>query len=353
MRGIRRLLTLLVASSAMLLCSCTWIYAQMVSEKVADDLLALERYRGRLVERGVLGGGTSEEGPHLVKEVTYLRPFRTRVEVLAPESHAGDLVLYDGRTLVLWWPRHLVGVRIAGAPPPSEASVRAALEADTLWALERYAFAYQGELERAGRRATHWKAFPQSDMQFLYPYESVLDKEHSLPLGVTVFDAPGHVWYEASFESIDFAAPVAEEAFAFSFPKRAVVFEWDLTDPAVPAGTLREEVNFELLAPAALPEGLGLQVEKWIRGRHQLPMAALLMRGGGRWLSLTEARSANVEPDVGVEIHVGGREVHLSFLGGIASATWTQQGTALCLIGNVPYPELLAVVRSVGPVGER
>ncbi|MFC1707455.1 sigma-E factor regulatory protein RseB domain-containing protein [Planctomycetota bacterium] len=339
--------------SLLLLCSCTQIFAQIVSGKVADDLLSMKSYRGRLVEVFADGDGGAEAGTQrrqrLVKTIYYQRPWKIRAEIVEPAEQAGSLFICDGETMTLWWPREFFAIRIRGLSLPGEDRVREVLEEGSRWLLERYTFSYQGEASLAGRDVTRWQVVPSRKEPYLFPYRSWLDGAYSFPLKLEVQDAPTHLWYSMEFQEIAFGTAPPPDVFALELPQRTVVFDWDLEDPGQPLAELRGQMNFDVLVPTRLPEGL--QVEKIIRGRHSLPMCALIMENDSGWLSLTEMRRFGREPQAatGIPVKIQEEQGYLSFLGTFSSVSWFQGNTALTLTGNLPYPELLAVAASVGP----
>ncbi len=346
MKGIATILTL---SVVMVFSSCTWIYAQMISGKVVDDFMSIKSYRGRVVEvlaTSAGGGGTMR----LVKDVYYKKLWKTRAETIEPEERAGELFIYDGKTLTAWWPRHLFGLRIHGAAPPTDGEFRDAIEANAYWALKHYAFSYQDVKTVARRPAARWKVFPSKKSPFVYPYDSWVDKQYTMPLKLIVRDRPGRVWYSMEYEKIGFGAPIADDLFSFEFPPNAVVFEWNLADPGLPLAEMQKLMNFDILLPRKLPEGI--EIRKIIKGRHCLPMSVLLMDDGGVKLSLTEVRSLgrDFDPATGIPIDMGGgMKGYLNFLGAFTSIMWSRGNTSLTLIGNLPYPEMISVAASVGP----
>lgn len=81
-------------------------------------------------------------------------------------------------------------------------------------------------------------------------------------------------------------------------------------------------------------------------------MAALLMNKGAAWLSLSELPNMGpiLVPEIGIPVPVGEEEGVLNFVLGFTIVSWAVDGTALTLIGNLPYPELLQIAASVKPV---
>lgn len=305
------------------------------------DPLSIDSYRGRIVEHHA---GSKQR---VVSEVVYRAPGLARAEVLEPRSRRGELFLYDGSSVTLWWPRHLFGVRIRGATPPSDEQLRQVLADNALWSLRRFAFTYVGRETVAGREADRWAAEPSAEAPNLHGYETWLDAQSSLPLKVQVPDQPERPWYSMEFQEIAFGEEVDDRTFEFGFPANAVVFEWDLADPGVPVDELQRSMNFDLLLPTALPDGL--EVHKIVEGRHQFPMAVVLIGDGVHTLSLTEMRHAGhpLASHTGIPVELGERTGYLNFLGGFSSITWLQGNTALTLIGDVPYAELIAIAASV------
>jgi outer membrane lipoprotein-sorting protein len=68
-------------------------------------------------------------------------------------------------------------------------------------------------------------------------------------------------------------------------------------------------------------------------------------------VSLTQTRNTGpaVVPDVGIRVHVGAEQGVLNFAFGFTIVSWSRDNTALTLIGNLPYPEMLAIAASVVP----
>ncbi len=331
---------------------CARMYARMISTKVVADQRALDSYRGRYVERFPLdreagpGQGLRQE---VVREVQYLAPSSVRAEVISPPEHAGEVVVYDGETLCMHFPREGVGVRITGAEAPTPGQLRRLVTEDTLWSWDQYAYSYKGRAELAQRVVGRWKAVPKSYGPLLYPYEAWTDLEYSLPLRVEIHDSPTQPWYEMAFTEVDFDAPVDPAVFDCAMPEDSWVMDWDLAEPGVPVDELQQRLDFDLLVPEELP--LGLRVRRVLEGDRGAPMAALLMDDDGRWLTLTESHAFGrvLEPGAGIPIRVGDEPGSLSLMGNFASVSWYAGNTALTLVGNLPYPELVQVAASLQP----
>ena len=310
----------------------------------AQDLLAIGPMRSRVVERHA--GSTQP----IVREILSNGDGAVRVEVLEPRSRAGELFLYDGETITMWWPRHLMGVRIRGVQPPDEAQLRASWEQDALWSLHNFDLAYEGSEARAGRDAEHWSATPMQDGPYRHTTQTWLDRSTALPLAVELHDADDALFYAMEVQELEPLEAVDEATFQHRFPANAVVFEWDLRDPGQPLESLQRSMNFGLHLPTSLPEDVALT--KMVRGRHALPMAVALMEGDQRWLSLTQARRlpGAVDPSLGVPVEIAGQPGVLVFAGAFTSVSWNQGDAALTLVGNLPYPQLLTVAASVEPI---
>jgi hypothetical protein len=167
-----------------------------------------------------------------------------------------------------------------------------------------------------------------------------------MPLRIAIADPAGAPWYHMQFESIAFDQPVADDVFTFTFPRNAVVFDWDAAAPGISLADAREEMNFAVKQPGYLPRGHRLG--KVIRAAHCLPMITLRMNDGASVLSLTETRDMGLaQPPPGKQVQIGAHTGVLSFLGPFATVTWVADDTLLSLTGNIGYPELLAVAASV------
>lgn len=330
------------------LTACTALFAQAISSRVSDDLLSLESYSGELVETGLLADPSAE----LKKKVLYQRPWKVRVEVEAPAERAGDLYVYDGETLTLWWPKELFGVRVHGVPTPGDGQIRAHLRRETDNNLAAYAFNLVGEEKVAGAPCARWKVIPKDPAApFRMEHESWMHADYSIPLRMS-FRAPGSEpeaapWYAMRYTSFTDKVPVKPEDFVLTLPKNAVVFEWDWRDEAITPEVARETMNFTLRLPKVLPEGFA--VGKMVRGRHDLPMISLRCGKEGTWLSLTENRNyaGQLAMPVGRRVQIGASEGYLNFMGPFAVVSWTLGDTQLTLIGNVSFPQLLEIARGV------
>jgi len=302
---------------------------------------ALERYRGRIVERAA-------DLPPVVREVAFAAPFKSSAKVVEPKSRAGERVVYDGAALYMWWPQQLFGSSFRGAPAPSEGEARDALGKSGLWAMHNYQVRYAGFETIAGRAADRYELVPSHEAPFVYPTTLWLDQASSLPLKSETHDRPGHLWYSVEFEQVELDAPADDSSFKIAFPINAIKFDFDLRDPDRQVDELQRLMNFRLLVPSALPEGMKLT--RIIKGRHELPMAVVVANQGARWISLTEVRRAirSLDKDIGIPVPVGKNQGYLNLLGGFTSVTWLQGDTTLTLVGNLPLSEVMRVAASVG-----
>jgi len=326
---------------AFLLAGCAGAWAQSMSRQIARDLEKMQSYQGVTVEDHI-----AADGP-VRRRVTYARPWRVRVETLSPAAHAGELFLYDGAELVMYWPAQRFGIRVRNLPAPSRADLRRHIERLTRDNLAAYAFSLRSQSARvAGQPAYEWRVIPTRAAPNRHRHTVWNHRRYPMPLKIAIADQDGAPWYDMHFESIAFDQPVPDDAFSFNFPRNTVVFEWDAAAPGIPLADAREEMNFAVKQPAYLPRGH--HIDKVIRASHCLPMITLLMNDGASVLSLTESRDLGLaEPPPGKQVSVGSHSGVLSFLGPFATVTWVADGTLLSLTGNIGYPELLAVAASV------
>lgn len=324
-----------------LLTGCADAWAQSMSRQIARDLEKMQSYEGVTVEEHV-----SADGP-VRRRVTYARPWRVRVETLAPAAHAGELFLYDGAQLVMYWPAQRFGIRVRNLPAPDRGALRRHIERLTRDNMAAYAFSLRGQSAKVAGHATYeWRVTPTRATPNRHRHTVWNHRRYPLPLRIDIADPAGGPWYHMQFESIAFDQPVADDTFAFTFPRNAVVFDWDAADPGISLAEAREQMNFTVVAPSYLPRGHRLA--RVIKASHCLPMLTLMMNDGASVLSLTESRDMGLtRPPPGVPVDVGRHKGVLSFLGPFATVTWVADGALLSLTGNIGYPELLAVAASV------
>jgi len=338
----RRLSNVLVLAVAIALAACTSIWAQAISKRVMDDLLSIQSYRARIVERGMIPGDADAK---LVREVTYQKLWKVRSEVKEPVELAGQVAVFDGDTAIFWWPSQLFGIRVRGLPVPSEKEARRHAERVTKEALREYAFSMDGQFVLAGQPAARWKVIPLKRGPFRFPHDSWVHERYSFPLKLAYYDEE-RLWYGMEFESLEFGVPAASDAFTLQFPPNAVVFDWDFSAPGISMEEARRTMNFKVRVPKKLPEGH--EVRKIVRGQHCLPMVTLLMDRDGTWISLAESRAmGGMEIATGKKLKVGEEEAYLNFLGYDTVVSWSKGGTYLTLITNLPFQDALSIAESV------
>lgn len=337
---------------ALLLCAgsqsgCQTMEAHIMAHQAAMGLHGLKSYRGRVTERGIL-----RDAPEtlVVKQITYSRLWKVRAEVTAPEDHAGELFVFDGSTLSLWWPRYYFGLRIRGIELPSKQEVDQTILDSCVWAVENYDYSNQGTTRMRGRGVREWLGEPREARPFRYPYRAWLDGQFNVPLKVRVEKEPGRAWYEMALGPVQFGVEVPDETFAFEFPPDATIHDWDLQAPGVTLAEAQAAVQFPLLVPGRLPPGH--RIRKVVLSRNQeTPMAALIMNRGATWLSLSQLPNMGpiMVPELGIPVQVGEAEGVLNFVLGFTVLSWSRGTTALTLIGNLPYPELIAIAADLQP----
>jgi outer membrane lipoprotein-sorting protein len=330
------LIVLLVVAAA----ACGEVWAGGIARNIASGLASIKSYRGVTLETG-LG-----EAP-VQRAVLYARPGNVRVETITPGPHAGELFVYDGSTMTLWYPQALFGVRIRNARAPSNAEALHHLERLTRINLEAYTFALEDEGARvAGQRALAWSVRPARRAPLRMPHRVWNHDPTTLPLKMAFSQDGKTPWYAFEFQQLAFDAPVTPDAFTFEFPSNAVVFEWDLDAPGIGLDEARASMNFKVEVPTRLPAGHA--IAKIIRSPHCLPMILLSMDHDGTMLSLIESRAtgAALHP-LGIEITIGDAPATLSFLGAFTVLTWVKDDTLLTLTSNLDFASLVGVAGSV------
>ncbi len=338
----RNLVSVCLASVALITSGCAEVYAQGVAQEVARDFAKIESFKGRVVERGALEGGDE-----LVSDVVYAKALRGRLEVASPAKHAGELFLYDSKRMVMWFPQALFGVEVVGFENPSDKEVFNHIKRLTREAMGAYAFSLRSENRKvAGERAKEWRIIPTRRRTFRMRHTSWNHSRYAMPLKVEMKDAKGAPWYEMEFESIEYNQPIPDATFEFEFPENAVVFRWDLSAPGITAEEARRKLNFDLRLPTKLPAGH--KIGKIIKSPHCFPAVVVTMNKGASWLSLTETRYIEgIYKPRGKQVPVGDVTGHLSFLGAFSSVTWVVGNTQMTLTGNISFPQLLEVAASV------
>lgn len=320
-----------------LVAACSDVWARGIASDVSAGLDKIQTYRGTTVELG-LG-----DGRPVVRAVTYSKPSLVRVETLEPAEHAGELFIYDGSTIIMWWPQALLGIRIRGVHTPDHAEMLAHIERITRENLEAYTFALRSEDERvAGHRALAWIVRPSRRAPYRFVHTVWNDERTTLPLEMTFGDDAKAPWYHFEFRDLAFDQPIASDAFAFAFPENAIVFDWDLDAPGISLDDARRKMNFTVMTAVGHP------IRKIVRSTATLPMIVIDMDRGASMLSLTEARDLGIAaPPLGKAVTVGGKPAVLSFLGSFTTVSWVRDHTLLTLTGNLGFPELLAIADSV------
>lgn len=330
----------LVVIALVTLTACTQVWAGSIAKNVASGLASIKSYRGVIVETGV-------DAQPIERSVLYARPWKIRIETLTPGPHAGELFLYDGNTVTLWYPQHLFGIRIRGVHPPTDREALHHIERLTKTNLDAYTFALQDSSARiAGNRSLQWLVRPARRAPFRFLHRVWNHDPSTLPMRMELWREDKSLWYGFYFKELAFDLALPDTIFAFSFPKNAVVFDWDLDGPAITLAEARETMNFKVQVPTRLPSGHA--ITKIVRAQHCLPMIAMAMDHDGSTLSLVQSRDMGLAAQpLGVDIMLGDVPAKLTFMGAISIISWVKDGTALTLTGNLDFPTMIDIAASV------
>lgn len=336
-----------VLAGVLLSAGCSTMKAHIMAHQATVGLHRLESYRGTVVEHGLL---RDEPKAAVVKTITYARLWKVRAEITAPKEHAGTLFVFDGHTLSMWWPKYYFGLRIRGIELPPKKQVDQVILDTCTWAVANYDYSNEGTTRARGRKVREWLGVPSAPRPFRYPYRAWMDDQFNVPLRVRIEKAPGRRWYEMALGPITFGVDVPAETFAFTFPQDAVVHDWDLAAPGVTLAEAQKRTKFPLLVPTRLPAGHRIH-KVLLTTNQETPMAALIMNKDAAWLSLSQMPNMGpiLVPEIGIPVPVGEEEGVLNFALGYTTVSWAVGNTALTLIGNLPYPEMLEVAASIKP----
>lgn len=324
--------------------SCTSIWANSIASKMTDNLLSLESMQGDLVQKKIL---PDSPGTDVRQTVTYQKPWKIRAEVTAPAAIKGSLFLYDGSRSIVWWPTELFGMRVSNIGSPDRDEVYRHLAHESTVALRDYAFSMSGVEKVAGVDTNLWEILPMVDDGYHHYHRMWMVERYSIPLKVEILDQDKKLWYGMEYTKAAFNTPLPDNAFAFEFPQNAMVIDFDAADPGISLEEARQTMNFTVMQPRNLPEGL--KVRKLIRAKGTVPMLDMILDSGGTRVSLFQSHAFGATPlmKFGKEVRIGKNKGMLSFTGPFSSIVWIKDKTQLTLIGNLSYPQLLQLAASV------
>lgn len=340
----RRYPLAIAALLALTLSACSAIWAQALSRQMTNALLSMESYHGSLEQHGLL---PDRPDTAVVQDIWYQKPWRVRAEITAPEDMAGSLFMYDGHQLTLWWPHELLGVRVRGLENPSRDAVADHLAREIRNAMDHYAFSLRGNESVANQSVARWRVLPLDESRPWRMHHTSWNYEpFALPLKMD-FTRNGDRWYAFEFTDIDFNVPVPDETFSFSFPDNALVLDWDMNAAGISLQEAERTMNFQVMQASQLPEGHKLQ--KIVPGTSCLPMIAMEYSRGASVLTLTQSRAFSPDqvPRFGKPVEIGDRTGWLYFAGSYSVLSWTRGRTLLTLMGNLSFPQIIQVARSV------
>jgi outer membrane lipoprotein-sorting protein len=330
--------------------ACAEAWAGSIAHSVADGLDRIKSYQGTTQEVGLDdgGAGAAATATTVERKVLYGRPWKVRIETTAPAAHAGELFIYDGETVTLWYPQSLLGIRIHGVHTPDRKAVKAHIEKLTRENLAAYTFALESEHARiAGQRALEWVVRPARKAAFRMTHRVWNHDPSTMPLKMAFYDGKGGIWYGFQYTTITYDVPLAPDAFDFTFPENAIVLEWNLDAPGLTLEEARAQMNFKVMMPKSLPKGLGLN--KIVRSPATIPMLLVSFDSGATMLSLSETRAfAGYARPLGKDVVLDdGTHATLSFMGAFSVITWVKDGTLLTLTGNLSFPSMLTLAAQV------
>ena len=209
---------------------CTDVWAGNIARDIATGLRSIDTYRGTTKEIGI------DDAP-VERSVVYAKPYKVRIETTTPGPHQGELFVYDGHTITLYYPQAMFAVRIRGAHPPSDAEALHAIERLTKTNLNAYTFQLQSENARvAGQPALDWLVRPATRAPYRMVHRVWNHAGTTLPIKMQFTNADGTPWYAFEFTALKFGAPVDASEFTPTLPRNTVVFDWDLDGTPISLG---------------------------------------------------------------------------------------------------------------------
>lgn len=295
----------------------------------------LQSYQGVLVEKGLIPEG------ELTSDIAFRRPGELVSRVTSPELYKGTTLLASGDSLLLYWPQVGYVIRVDHLPHLDSADYKQ-LVTDAYW----YGVgAYDGDLGDSSHVAGHAtnavsyvaKATDNPNRKSSY---QVYDK-FSLPLSGEIHFA-GKVDYGFRYDSIAFNQPLDDSLFSMAVPPSTIVTHWDLDGPNLTVEQAKEQANFPLVVPAALPEGYALQ--RLVRVDGPVPAFTFVYRKGIHYLLFTEYKDLGIRlaaAELGVPLPAGSHQGKL--LPGPLSSSYIYRasGVTFQVFGNVPFEEIL------------
>lgn len=338
MRNVDRALAVV---AVLALAACTQVWAGSIAKNVATGLASIRSYTGVTTETGI-------DANPVERHVLYSKPGKLRVETRSPGPHQGELFVYDGETVTLWYPQHLFGMRIRGVKLPTERETLHHIERLTRTNLGAYTFALENEGAKvAGQRALSWLVRPARRAPYRFVHRVYNHDPSTMPIKMELWRDDKSLWYGFQFKELAFDLVVPPSAFDFTFPKNAVVIEWDLNGEGLTLEQAREEMNFKVQLPSRLPPGH--TVTKLVRAQHCLPSLVVAMDHDGTTLSLVQTRDSGLtSAPLGLDVMLPGNvPAKLNFLGAVSVVSWVKDGTLLSLTGNLDFPTMIDIAGSV------
>jgi outer membrane lipoprotein-sorting protein len=306
-------------------------------DRTQRNTAKLQAYRGVLTEKGVLAAD------EMRSELLFKRPNQFRSRVLAPESYAGVMLVYNGRQLIVYYPKVNYGILFDNLTPPTPSDEQTFI-ADTY---RHNVATYNYDMGDAGKVAglpTLTLDYKAKRRGAIHPSGSVqVYDKYSLPLASTLRFANG-AQYSNRFDEITLNPVLDDELFASPLPKNAIVSRWDISSPGIPESEMRQQANFDYKLPSHLPAGFTL--EKIVRQESPVPAFTVVYRHGTQFIYLSIFRDTGLRPvseEHGIPVASGRLLVSPT----LSSYTVTQRGTMYIFTTNLPFDQMLSTAEDL------